>query len=241
MCVYVDSSLCVVGNSHGGSDPLSLPVAGPILSLWLVQSSRRVQSSFPPRGGSNPPSLPVAGPILPPSPWRVQSSFPPRGGSNPPPPPPSGGSNPPSLPVVVQSSPPKQGLREEEKKVPNPIFFPNDGWINWLLSAPPPPLVVGPILPPSQWWSNPPPPSGGSNPPSLPVVIQSSLHVIFLPSQWSNPPTLGSDIPIAGPTLPPSLGSIHLCPVQSNGPAIHSEGSHPPSNLCSYSLFARGI
>ena len=35
------------------------------------------------------------------------------------------------VPIAIQL---KQGLREEEKKVPNPIFFPNDGWIDWLLA-----------------------------------------------------------------------------------------------------------
>ncbi len=35
------------------------------------------------------------------------------------------------VPIAIQI---KQGLREEEKGKPNPIFLPNDGWIDWLLA-----------------------------------------------------------------------------------------------------------
>ena len=35
------------------------------------------------------------------------------------------------VPIAIQL---KQGIREEEKSEPNPIFFPTDGWIDWLLA-----------------------------------------------------------------------------------------------------------
>ena len=35
------------------------------------------------------------------------------------------------VPIAIQL---KQGAREEEKDEPNPIFLPNDAWIDWLLA-----------------------------------------------------------------------------------------------------------
>ena len=35
------------------------------------------------------------------------------------------------VPIAIQL---RQGLREEDKKDPNPIFFPTDGWIDWQLA-----------------------------------------------------------------------------------------------------------
>ncbi len=35
------------------------------------------------------------------------------------------------VPIAIQI---KQGVREEERKEPNPIFFPDDPWIDWLLA-----------------------------------------------------------------------------------------------------------
>ena len=35
------------------------------------------------------------------------------------------------VPIAIQI---KQGVREEEQKEPNPIFFPSDHWIDWVLA-----------------------------------------------------------------------------------------------------------
>ncbi len=35
------------------------------------------------------------------------------------------------VPIAIQI---KQGIRQEEKKEHNPIFFPDDHWIDWLLA-----------------------------------------------------------------------------------------------------------
>ena len=35
------------------------------------------------------------------------------------------------VPIAIQL---RQGMREEDKKEPNPIFLPSDGWYAWLLA-----------------------------------------------------------------------------------------------------------
>ena len=35
------------------------------------------------------------------------------------------------VPIAIQL---RQGVREEDKKEPNPIFLPSDGWYDWLLA-----------------------------------------------------------------------------------------------------------
>ena len=35
------------------------------------------------------------------------------------------------VPIAIQL---RQGMREEDKKEPNPIFLPSDGWYDWLLA-----------------------------------------------------------------------------------------------------------
>ena len=35
------------------------------------------------------------------------------------------------VPVAIQI---RQGVREEEKGIPNPIFLPGDNWMDWLLA-----------------------------------------------------------------------------------------------------------
>ncbi len=35
------------------------------------------------------------------------------------------------IPIAIQI---RQGVREEEKAIPNPIFFPGDHWMDWILA-----------------------------------------------------------------------------------------------------------
>ena len=35
------------------------------------------------------------------------------------------------VPIAIQL---KQGIRDEEKSEPNPIFLPSDNWIDWILA-----------------------------------------------------------------------------------------------------------